>query len=402
MEDGNILCSEEFINSIGYQLISMIHKDYKQVTKKLVDIIISSKIENLYIMALNAAALIGDIDIVKKLLETTKYQSSALAYAVKSESVEIIDFLLDFAQNIGRNEIIFAASSGNISILNRLVSKANLIGSSIPTDFLNAAILSSVRIGSVDMTERLLDLGANNYIESMSDAQYYNKLQIINVILNYVIDNSIDIDIDKKIWRIATQKMLDVDMPENDDLDWEKIYLTLRDFGFYGILFSLDSKIAGLAIYLNNRYEHEELSYFASNLLTAFENAVDNSNEIVVKMFLKYENIRAKVLVTNVSLKIACVNGDIKMVDILLGCSEMRPSDDDNKILLFILRNGNKKILDRLLEDSRVDPGKKANSLAESAIMHNNLYGLKKLLRDPRFISTLNINILKEALKHIN
>jgi hypothetical protein len=124
----------------------------------------------------------------------------------------------------------------------------------------------------------------------------------------------------------------------------------------------------------------------------SFLRGICGDDSTTVKQQLERKDLRSKDIVNKISfyecgLMLACMEGNISMVDLLLCYRFIDPSTHNNTALMFAVetpKGNGLLVLQRLLEDRRVNPSDNNNELIRFASHLGKLPIVYRLLQDPR------------------
>lgn len=156
---------------------------------------------------LGCAAIIGNLDIVKLLIESganiegcNNYEDTALLLAASEGHKHIVDWLIKKGANhnaLGDGEVnalYFAADNGHIDIVRELLKLKSDINLSHPENW-DSPLINAVRGGNFDMSKLLLEYGADlekkdmqgdtALIIAMKENVNYHNFNIIQLLLAY-------------------------------------------------------------------------------------------------------------------------------------------------------------------------------------------------------------------------
>lgn len=86
----------------------------------------------------------------------------------------------------------------------------------------------------------------------------------------------------------------------------------------------------------------------------------------------------------NIAIRIACCNGHVDIVKLLLQDERVDPADDSNFAIRYASCFDHVDVVELLLQDSRVDPTSHNNWALKVASRHNNFKVVEVLLQDGR------------------
>ncbi|KAJ3307990.1 hypothetical protein HDV04_002201 [Boothiomyces sp. JEL0838] len=87
----------------------------------------------------------------------------------------------------------------------------------------------------------------------------------------------------------------------------------------------------------------------------------------------------------NYTIRMACVNGYVSVVEKLLGDKRVNPAANGNQALIGAIKNGHDRVVDMLLGDYRVDIKKQEGTIFKTCCEFNRIGILFKLMEDRRF-----------------
>jgi len=149
-----------------------------------------------------------------------------------------------------------------------------------------------------------------------------------------------------------------------------------------------------VSIEVERRLIREYIQYAFRTEFGPLLHGICNNDYVTVKQQLERKDLRSKDITStesfyNCVLMLACMEGNVSMVDLLLRYSFIDPSACYNAALMFAVesyKGDGLLVLQRLLEDRRVNPSDNNNELIRRASHLGYRHIVYRLLQDPRVI----------------